>query len=140
MNLRWKHFAARAGLMLLWLVLALFLLFPFYYALVSSLRPPAEIFNTAWWPDSPTLANYRAVMEGESFGRNILNSVLVATAVVALSLALGVLAAYALGRVRFAGRRLLLYTILGVSMFPQVAVLSGLFEIVRLFGMYDSLW
>lgn len=140
MNLRWKHFAARAGLMLLWLVLALFLLFPFYYALVSSLRPPAEIFNTAWWPDSPTLANYRAVMEGESFGRNILNSVLVATAVVALSLALGVLAAYALGRVRFAGRRLLLYTILGVSMFPQVAVLSGLFEIVRLFGLYDSLW
>jgi ABC-type maltose transport system permease subunit len=84
MNPRWKHLAARAGLMLLWLVLALFLLFPFYYALVSSLRPPAQIFNTAWWPDSPTLANYRAVMEGESFGRNILNSVLVATAVVAL--------------------------------------------------------
>ena len=52
---------------------------------------------------------------------------------------LGVLAAYALGRVRFAGRRLLLYTILGVSMFPQVAVLAGLFEIVRLFGLYDSL-
>lgn len=139
MNLRWRHIAPRVGIALLWLVLALFLLLPFYYALVSSLRPGSEIFNPAWWPTAPTLENYRAVMEEQSFGRNILNSVVVATAVVALSLGLGVFAAYSLGRVRFAGRRLLLYTILGVSMFPQVAVLSGLFEIVRLFGLYDSL-
>lgn len=139
MKPRWRRIAARAGLMALWLVLALFLLFPFYYALVSSFRPGAGIFNPAYWPASPTLANYRAVMTEQPFARNILNSLLVASLVVALSLGLGAFAAYALGRVRFAGRRLLLYTILGVSMFPQVAVLSGLFEIVRLFGLYDSL-
>ena len=134
-----RRVTGRVGLALLWVALALFLLLPFHYALVSSVRPASELFAPAWWPSSPTLGNYRAVMEGQSFGRNILNSVAVATAVVALSLALGLFAAYALGRVRFAGRRLLLYTILGVSMFPQVAVLSGLFEIVRWFGLYDSL-
>ena len=140
MNLRsWRRIAARAGLVLLWVALALFLLFPFYYALVSSFRPSSELFSAALWPDATTLANYRGVMQDQPFGRNIFNSVVVATAVVLLSLALGVLAAWSLGRVRFAGRRLLLYTILGVSMFPQVAVLSGLFEIVRLFGLYDSL-
>nr|PZN60953.1 MAG: sugar ABC transporter permease [Pseudomonadota bacterium] len=140
MRTAWRGAASRTGIALLWLVLAVFLLFPFWYAVVTSLQPASRIFDAAWWPAAPTLANYRAVMEEQAFGRNILNSVLVATAVVVLSLALGVLAAWALGRVRFAGRRLLLYTILGVSMFPQVAVLAGLFELVRLFGLYDSLW
>lgn len=127
-----------AGLTLLWLIVALFLLFPFYYAVISSLRGGAEIFEASLWPAHPTLDNYRQVMVGQPFARNILNSLMVATAVVALSLCLAVFAAYAFGRLRFKGRRLLLYTILGVSMFPQVAVLSGLFEIIRLFGLYNS--
>ena len=53
---------------------------------------------------------------------------------------LGVGAAYALGRIRFVGRRLLLLSILGVSMFPQVAVLSGLFELIRALGVYNTVW
>lgn len=129
-----------AGLALLWIMVALFLLFPFYYAVISSLRGGAAIFEASLWPASPTLDNYRQVMIGQPFARNILNSLIVATTVVALSLCLAVFAAYAFGRLRFRGRRLLLYTILGVSMFPQVAVLSGLFEIIRLFGLYNSLF
>jgi trehalose/maltose transport system permease protein len=58
---------------------------------------------------------------------------------VVLSLALGLTAAHALGRVTFRGRALLLVTVLGVSMFPQVAVLSGLFELVRWLGLYNTL-
>ena len=127
------------ALVALWLVVAAFLLFPFYYAVVSSLREGSAIFEVSLWPANPTFGNYRQVMTGQPFARNILNSLLVAFAVVALSLGLAVFASYALGRARFAGRRLLLYTILGVSMFPQVAVLSGLFEIVRLFGLYNNL-
>jgi trehalose/maltose transport system permease protein len=50
------------------------------------------------------------------------------------------LAAYALGRVQFRGRGVLMMTILGVSMFPQVAILSGLFELISWLGLYDSLW
>ena len=55
------------------------------------------------------------------------------------ALLLGVTAAYALGRIRFKGKGLLMVTLLGVSMFPQVAVLSGMFELVRFLGLYDSL-
>jgi len=134
-----RFLLGRAALILLWLVLAVFLLFPFYYALVSSLRSGADIFQVSYWPSAPTLDNYRAVMMEQPFARNILNSVIVAASVVVLSLGLGTFAAFSLARVRFAGRKLLLYTILGVSMFPQVAVLSGLFEIVRLFGLYNNL-
>lgn len=119
--------------------LGLFLLFPFYYAVVSSLKDSADLFTVSYWPKAPTLSNYGAVMTEQPFARNILNSVAVSTAVVALSLGLALFAAFSLSRVRFRGRKLLLYTILGVSMFPQVAVLSGLFEIIRLLGLYNNL-
>ncbi len=127
------------GLITLWIVVALFLLFPFYYAVVSSLREGSAIFETSLWPANPTFANYEAVMTDQPFAKNILNSLIVAFSVVVLSLGLATFASYAFGRAKFKGRRLLLYIILSVSMFPQVAVLSGLFEIVRLFGLYNNL-
>jgi trehalose/maltose transport system permease protein len=57
---------------------------------------------------------------------------------VAFALFLGVTASYALARVRFRGRGLLLMTILAVSMFPQIAVLAGLFELVRFLGIFNT--
>ncbi|HEX2135014.1 MAG TPA: carbohydrate ABC transporter permease [Microvirga sp.] len=119
--------------------IAVFALFPFYYAVLTSFRSGTDLFRVAYLPDRLDLSNYAAVFERQPFGRNILNSVAVASAVVALSLLLGLTAAYAFGRVAFRGRTLLLFTILAVSMFPQVAVLSGMFELVRWLGLYNSL-
>lgn len=84
--------------------------------------------------------NYATIFESGSFPRNLLNSVVVATLTVASALLLAVTAAYALSRVRFQGRSLLLLTILSVSMFPQMAVLAGLFEVIRFFGLFNSIW
>ena len=133
-----RRLLAGAGLALACAALLIFLLFPFYYAVLTSLKSGSEIFRVDYWPTSVDLANYASVWREQPFARNIFNSVLVAVAVVALSLALGVSAAFALGRVRFAGRGALLFTILGVSMFPQVAVLSGLFEVIRVLGLYNN--
>ncbi|HTN50713.1 MAG TPA: carbohydrate ABC transporter permease, partial [Burkholderiaceae bacterium] len=83
---------------------------------------------------------YVSVFREQPFATNIFNSLIVSVSVVALSLLLGVTAAYALGRVQFRGRGTLLLVVLGVSMFPQVAVLSGMFELVRAFGLYNSLF
>ncbi|MCA0029583.1 carbohydrate ABC transporter permease [Mesorhizobium sp. B263B2A] len=114
--------------------------FPFYYAIVTSLKSGTALFQADLWPKTFSLANYRNVLTEGSFARNLMNSLVVSGAVVALSLFLGVTAAYALARVRFRGRSALLFAILSVSMFPQVAVLAGLFELVRLFGLYNSLF
>jgi len=119
--------------------IVLFALFPFYYAVLTSFRSGTDLFRVAYLPHGFDLSNYTAVFERQPFGRNILNSVIVACAVVALSLFLGTTAAYAFGRVAFRGRSLLLVTILAVSMFPQVAVLSGMFELIRSLGLYNSL-
>lgn len=131
---------ARAlGFRLLVALLLLYLLFPFYYAVLTSMKGGSEIFAIDYWPRRFDVSNYVRVFGEQPFAMNILNSVLVAGSVVALSLLLGLTAAFSLGRIRFRGRSLLLFTVLAVSMFPQVAVLSGMFEMVRAFGLYDSL-
>lgn len=116
-----------------------FALFPFLYAVSSSFKQGNALFSTSLWPAKPSLANYLQVFGNQPFGANLLNSLLVAGGVVLLSLGVSVLAAYALGRVSFRGRGTLLMCILGVSMFPQVAVLSGLFELIRALSLYDHL-
>lgn len=113
--------------------------FPLLYAVSSSFKQGAGLFSPALWPAAPTLANYRSIFADQPFGANLLNSLAVAAGVVALSLGLSLMAAWALARVHFRGRGVLLMTILAASMFPQVAVLSGMFELVRAFGLYDSL-
>lgn len=113
-------------------------LFPLVWSVSSSLKTGAALFDTALIPAAPSLDNYVAVFRDQPFGRAILNSALVATATVLLALALGLGAAYALGRVSFRGRTLLLTTVLAVSMFPQVAVLTGLFELIRWLGLYNT--
>ena len=130
---------ARLGFYLLVTVIVLYAVFPFYYAIVTSFKTGPELFNVDYFPVRWHWDNYIAVFREQPFAHNIFNSVLVSFTVVALSLLLGVTAAFALGRVRFRGRGLLLLTVLGVSMFPQVAVLSGMFELIRCLGLYNHL-
>jgi trehalose/maltose transport system permease protein len=114
--------------------------FPFYWAIVSSLKEGSALYKVEVFPRNPAWGNYAAIFREQSFGRNILNSVIVSASVVAVSLLLSITASYALGRIEFRGRTPLLLTILAVSMFPQVAVLSGMFELVSWLGIYDTLW
>ena len=120
-------------------VIVLYSIFPFYYAIVTSLKHSGDLFRVELVPARLNWANYVAVFREQAFGKNIANSVLVSAAVVGLSLGLALLAAYPLSRIAFRGRTTLLMTILGVSMFPQVAVLSGMFELIRALGLYNNL-
>lgn len=131
--------AATAALYTLALLVTLVSVFPFVYAITTSLKTGSELFSTSLWPENGSLANYVSLftVAEQPFGRHIVNSVVVSTLVVVLSLFLGVTAAYALGRIQFKGRGLLLTAILGVSMFPQVAVLAGMFEMIRALGLYN---
>ncbi|MGO4124860.1 carbohydrate ABC transporter permease [Inquilinus sp. YAF38] len=113
--------------------------FPFYWAVISSLKSGQQLFGTDLVPPSPTLDNYVSVFREQPFLTNIVNSLIVAGSTVLICLLLSVSAAYALGRVRFRGRSTILMLTLAVSMFPQVAVLTGLFELVRWAGLYNSL-
>jgi trehalose/maltose transport system permease protein len=121
-------------------VLVLVSVFPFFYALATSFKTGPALFDSSLLPTSVSWSNYISLftLAEQPFGRHILNSVMVSVLVVAISLFLGVSAAYALGRISFKGRGLLLTAILGVSMFPQVAVLAGMFELIRFLGLYNK--
>ena len=86
--------------------------FPLYYAVVTSFKSGAALFEVNYLPAVLDWSNYRAVFLEQPFGRNIVNSVLVATGVVLAGLGLSVTASFALARIPFRGRRLLLMTLL----------------------------
>ncbi|APX68316.1 MULTISPECIES: carbohydrate ABC transporter permease [unclassified Brucella] len=132
------RFVKRSAFYLLVALIILVAVFPFYYAIITSFKSGTALFQVDYWPKSLSLDNYTGVLTQGSFVRSLGNSLLVATVVVAISLLLAVTAAYALARVRFRGRGLLLLTILSVSMFPQIAVLAGLFELIRFLGIFNT--
>jgi len=135
-----SRFIGRTLLYLAVAVVVMVSVFPFYYAIVTSFATGTALFRPEYWPQVFSWRNYQQVLTEGSFPQNLLNSIIVATSVVLLALLMAVTASYALSRVRFRGRTLLLLTILSVSMFPQVAVLAGLFEVIRFFNLYNTLW
>lgn len=128
------------GFYALVVVIVVFSVFPFYYAIVTSFTTGTDLFKINYWPRVFSWANYETVLGGRNFVRSIWNSVFIATTTVVFALFLAVTASYALARVRFRGRGLLLMMILAVSMFPQIAVLAGLFELVRFLGIFNTPW
>lgn len=120
-------------------IIAVYALFPFYWAIVTSLKPGGDLFKVEAWPAHLTMANYANVLREGSFIQSVVNSVIVSGMTVVAALVISTLASFSLGRVSFRGRSLILMTVLSVSMFPQIAVLSGMFELIRYLGLYNDL-
>jgi trehalose/maltose transport system permease protein len=132
-------------------VIFVYALFPFFWALRSAFTPERDLFSTPlqYIPDNPTLDNFRNALEADFFRHALLNSAIVALSVTVLSLAIGSLAAYALGRFRFRGRSFVLYLMLSMTIFPQIAILGALYTMISGFQilgpldfpqLYDSIW
>src|SRR5690606_10291527 len=132
----------RVGFWLLIVMILLYTLFPFYWAIVSSLKTTQEVVRTppTFWPENLTWENYRTVFENDMFLKSLRNSTIVSGSVVILSLLFGTVAAYAMGRLKFRGRSPVLYLILSMTMFPGVAILGSLFQLMRDFNAFNTLW
>jgi trehalose/maltose transport system permease protein len=117
----------------------IFTLFPFYWAFNSSFKSEQELFNPASYiPTNFTTVNYESVFTNDAFLRSLLNSTFVSAVTVTLALVVGAFAAYALGRLEFSGRKIMMYLVLSMTLFPQISILSGLFVIVREAQVYGS--
>ena len=129
----------------LWLPLALFLvflLFPFYWTLVTSLKTDAELhsLNVVYWPEQPTLNAYRYLFSQYNFLHPMKNSLLVAVITMLLSLTVSTLAAYSFSRFRFPGRKPLMMLFLTNNMFPTVLLLIPLYTIMRKLQLLFTPW
>jgi trehalose/maltose transport system permease protein len=124
---------------LLILVIAFYTIAPFAYAISISFRTNSAVLVSArYLPESLNVINYQNLLEDKDFMRTMLNSSVVATVTVLLALVVGSFAAYALGRVQFRGRMVVMYTVLAMTMFPQISVLSGLFAIVTQLNIFGT--
>ena len=119
-------------------VILVFNLFPFLYALLSSFRPSNDLFSTDLLPKSLGLDHYQAVFKDARFVGSLINSVIVAGSTVLISLALGSICAYALGRLPFRFKAPVLYLVLTMTMFPSISVLSGLFVMLKALGLFNT--
>ncbi|MCU0496264.1 MAG: carbohydrate ABC transporter permease [Anaerolineae bacterium] len=135
-----RNLLGRIGFWFLILLILFYTLFPFYWAFVSSLKTENEVFQPAtFFPENPTVINYESAFQNTQFTQGLLNSTIVSSVSVGLALVVGSFAAYALGRLEFRGKTLMLYAVLAMTMFPQISILSGLFEIVRESGLFGQL-
>ena len=133
MNKQTKKLIGNILFWLLILVLLFYLLFPFYWAVVTSFKTSGQLYTVPpqYWPANPTLDNYRTVLSDDIFLKALWNSIVVSFVVTAISLAFGSFAAYALGRLPFRGKDTTLYLILSLTMFPLIAIIGSLFSWVR---------
>jgi trehalose/maltose transport system permease protein len=144
MNTRTKQRISRILLWVLIIIMAIWMLFPFYWALNSSFKSESMLAMTptTFIPRDPVtknvtlfMRNYEAVLTNQAFLRAIVNSAIVATSVTLLSLAIGSFAGFALGKLRYRGKTGTLYVILAMTMFPAIAVLTGLYAIITNLGI-----
>jgi multiple sugar transport system permease protein len=114
------------------LVIALLLAFclaPFVWLLDTSLKAADDLYRIPpkLLPVPADFRNYLTIWQGRPFLQNVINSGVIASAATAISLLIGSLCAYALARLRFRGKNMILATILAVSMFPGIAIVSPLY-------------
>lgn len=138
---RWPAIRTYLGVV----IIVIWGLAPFYWMVVTSFREVAYTYDTTPWFTHVTLDNYRTAFStelGNFFGRSIINSFIIGLITTAIGLLVGIFAAYALSRLRFRGKYLVLGFVLGASMFPGVALVTPLFELFRnigWFGTYQAL-
>ncbi|MGW6734584.1 carbohydrate ABC transporter permease [Streptomyces sp. NPDC055013] len=112
---------------------------PFYWMLVSSLRRTSDIFDTSLVPSPVSFENYRAVFDpAQGFGRALLNSLVVAGITTVLALVLATFTAYAMARLEFRGKRLILTLVIATSMFPVVSIVVPLLKLFTDVGWINT--
>ncbi|RKQ86578.1 carbohydrate ABC transporter membrane protein 2 (CUT1 family) [Solirubrobacter pauli] len=120
-------------------VVLFYALIPVAWILSPSLKTPETIGDQSFFPSDVTFDNYSAVFEeGLGFNRALLNSIGIALITTVLALAFASMAAYAITRLEFPGKTLILAGALAVSMFPAISVVGGLFNVWRVVGLYDT--
>lgn len=125
-----------------WLIMTLFVAFclaPFLWLIITSLSSDTDIARIPpLLPAQIVFDHYPAVFTGRPFARFLLNSLVVASATTLFCLAVGSLAAYALAKLEFRGKGLILGMVLMVSMFPPIATVSPLYKIMAALGLRDT--
>ena len=136
-----RRLVRRAGVNLLGLFVFAVMAFPVYWMVATAFKPGSEVlsYEPKFLPTSPTLDSFRSAVERDFFWSSVRNSIIVVLAVVALSVLLAFLAALALAKFRFYGRRGFIVVIFAVQMVPLAALVIPLYITLSAVGQVNRL-
>ena len=132
---------AFGGKWLLWVAVVLimiFCLFPFYWLINTSLKTGGDLSSAKLVPPHPNLDNYSSIFGNDNFVKALKNSAIISISTTAIALVVGAFAAYALARLRFPMKFLLLAVILSISTFPEIAIAAPVFKLWTDLGLYNT--
>jgi trehalose/maltose transport system permease protein len=120
------------------ILVLLYALFPVLWILSLSLKPTSTVKDGKLIPSSVTFDNYRGIFRGNVFSSALINSAGIGLLTTVIAVVIGAMAAYAVARLDFPGKRLLIGATLLISMFPAISLVTPLFNIERRIGLFDT--
>ncbi|WP_142280481.1 carbohydrate ABC transporter permease [Mycobacterium saskatchewanense] len=119
-------------------LVVVYALLPVLWILSLSLKPTSAVKDGKLIPSRVTFDNYRGIFRGDFFSSALINSVGIGLLTTVIAVVLGAMAAYAIARLDFPGKRLLVGATLMISMFPGISLVTPLFDIERFVGLFDT--
>ena len=140
MNRKTAHIIKQIFFYIFVIVFVGIIILPFLWQFLTSIKPMSEIsaIPAKWIPSEINIQYYFNVFENHPFGRYLINSFVVAVCTTVLGLLVGASAAYALARLRFKGKKIILMCILSISMFPAIATLSPIYLLLKEFNLLNT--
>ena len=120
------------------ILVVLYALFPVLWILSLSLKPSSAVKDGKLIPTEVTFDNYKGIFSGDIFTSALVNSIGIGLITTAIAVAIGGMAAYAIARLAFPGKRALVGVALLIAMFPQISLVTPLFNIERRIGLFDT--
>jgi multiple sugar transport system permease protein len=127
----------------LWIAVIAILVFclaPFYWLINVSLKTGPDLSGADLFPPHPTLENYKSIFQNDDFVHALGNSAIVSLTTTFLALVVGSFAAYALARLKFPGKFLLLGLVLAITTFPPIAIATPIFKLWTDLGFFNTLY
>ena len=131
----------RTGWNVVGLVLFGFLVFPVFWMISTAFKPDDQIVsqNPTWFSGSPTLSHFRDAIDKPFFWQDVKNSLIIVGATVAISMTLAFLAAVALAKYRFTGRKIFIVLMIGIQMLPGAGLIIPLYVVLARYHQVNAL-
>jgi N,N'-diacetylchitobiose transport system permease protein len=131
----------RAGWNTVAVALFVVMVFPVYWMVSTAFKPTDDIvsYTPTWFPLHPTIRHFTDAIHRPFFWADVKNSLIIVTATVAISIALAFLAAVALAKYRFGGRKLFIVLMIGIQMLPQAGLIIPLYVVLARYHQVNAL-
>ena len=132
---------ASAGWNTVAVVLFVLMVFPVFWMISTAFKPDDQIIGATptWFSLHPTIAHFRAAIHTPFFWTDVKNSLIIVCTTVAISIALAFLAAIALAKYRFTGRKLFIVLMIGIQMLPQAGLIIPLYVVLARYHQVNAL-